>query len=98
MADFPVGGGGFGEDVSLACLPFFHSYGLTVCGLSGMAMGATMVLHHRFRASTVLKLVERWKPTMIPAVPAMLAAFNKELRRKHYKLSPVRACISVVRR
>ena len=87
-------GGRFGEDVSLACLPFFHSYGLTVCGLSGMAMGATMVLHHRFRASTVLKLVERWKPTMIPAVPAMLAAFNKELRRKHYKLSPVRACIS----
>jgi long-chain acyl-CoA synthetase len=87
-------GGGFGEDVSLACLPFFHSYGLTVCGLTGIAMGATMILHHRFRANTVLRLVEKWKPTLIPAVPAMLAAFNKELRRRHYTISPVRACIS----
>jgi long-chain acyl-CoA synthetase len=87
-------GGRFGEDVSLACLPFFHSYGLTVCGLTGVAMGATMILHHRFRANTVLRLVERCKPTLIPAVPAMLAAFNKELRRRHYKLGPVRACIS----
>lgn len=87
-------GARFGEDVSLACLPFFHSYGLTVCGLTGVAMGATMILHHRFRANTVLRLVERWKPTLIPAVPAMLAAFNKELRRRHYKLAPVWACIS----
>ena len=87
-------GARFGEDVSLACLPFFHSYGLTVCGLTGIAMGATMILHHRFRANTVLRLVERWKPTLIPAVPAMLAAFNKELRRKQYELEPVRACIS----
>ena len=47
---FHWAGGAFGEDVSLACLPFFHSYGLTVCGLSGVAMGATLVLHHRFRA------------------------------------------------
>ena len=29
----------FGEDVSLACLPFFHSYGLTVCGLTGRRDG-----------------------------------------------------------
>jgi long-chain acyl-CoA synthetase len=87
-------GGGFGEDVSLACLPFFHSYGLTVCGMTGVAMGATMILHHRFRANTVLRLVEKWQPSMIPAVPAMLAAFNKELRRKRYTISPVRACIS----
>ena len=35
---------------SWPCLPFFHSYGLTVCGLTGVAMGATLVLHHRFRA------------------------------------------------
>ena len=84
----------FGEDVFLACLPFFHSYGLTSCGLSGVAMGATLVLHHRFRARTILRLIERSKPTMIPAVPAMLAAFNKELRRRHYGLGQVRTCIS----
>jgi long-chain acyl-CoA synthetase len=38
--------------------------------------------------------MERTKPTMVPAVPAMLAAFNKELRRKQYHLSSIRTCIS----
>lgn len=83
-----------GEDTLLACLPFFHSYGLTVCGLSGVAMAATLVMHHRFRPETILQLIEQWKPTMIPAVPAMLAAFNRVLRRRKYNLGGVRACIS----
>lgn len=84
----------FGEDVVLACLPFFHSYGLTVCCLSAVAMGGTLVLHHRFRAVAALRLIEQWRPTLLPAVPAMLAAFNKVLRRKHYDLTSVKAVIS----
>lgn len=84
----------FGEDSVLACLPFFHSYGLTVCGLSSISMGATLVLHHRFRAVAVLGLIEKWRPTLVPAVPAMLAAFNKVLRRKHFDLSSVQMVIS----
>lgn len=83
-----------GEDVILACLPFFHSYGLMCCGLSAVAMSATIVLHHRFRADKVLRLIEQERPTMIPAVPAMLAAFNKELRRRRYDIRGVRAVIS----
>jgi long-chain acyl-CoA synthetase len=83
-----------GEDVVLACLPFFHSYGLTTCALTGMAMGATLVLHHRFKADTVLKLIERWHPTLVPAVPAMLTAFNKALQRRHYDLSSIRSVMS----
>jgi long-chain acyl-CoA synthetase len=83
-----------GEDTILACLPFFHSYGLTVCGLSGIAMGGTLILHHRFQADTILKLIERWRPTLVPAVPAMLAAFNKVLQRRQYDVTSVRAVIS----
>jgi long-chain acyl-CoA synthetase len=83
-----------GEHVILACLPFFHSYGLSVCGLSGIAMGATLILHHRFHAETVLKLIEKTRPTLVPAVPAMLAAFNKVLRRRNYDVSSVQAVIS----
>jgi long-chain acyl-CoA synthetase len=84
----------FGEDVILACLPFFHSYGLTTCALNGMAMGATIVLHHRFRAEPVLRLIERERPTLVPAVPAMLAAFNKALRRRPHDMTSIRAVIS----
>lgn len=83
-----------GEDVILACLPFFHSYGLTVCALSGISMGATLVLHHRFQADTVLRLIQRTRPTLLPAVPAMLAAFNRVLRKRTFDVSSVKFVIS----
>ena len=83
-----------GEDVLLACLPFFHSYGLTVCGLSGVAMSATIVMQHRFHAAKVLRLIERTRPTLVPAVPAMLAAFNRVLRGRSFDLKSVEAVIS----
>jgi long-chain acyl-CoA synthetase len=84
----------FGEDVILGVLPFFHSYGLMTCVLNGLAMGATLVLQHRFRVPVVLRLIETSRATLVPAVPAMLVAFNKELRRKRYDLRSVRAVIS----
>jgi long-chain acyl-CoA synthetase len=84
----------FGEEVILAVLPFFHCYGIMACGLAGIAQGATLILHHRFRASGILELIERWRPTTFPVVPAMLVAMNEELRRKHYDLSSLRDCIS----
>jgi long-chain acyl-CoA synthetase len=83
-----------GKDTILACLPFFHSYGLTVCGLSGIAMGATMIMHHRFKAAAILKLIEKTRPTLVPAVPAMLAAFNRVVRRRHFDLKSIQAVIS----
>jgi long-chain acyl-CoA synthetase len=84
----------FDENTILACLPFFHIYGLTTCVLSGVAMGATLVLHHRFQTEKVLKLIERWRPTLVPVVPAMLVAFNKVLRKRHYDLHSIRSVIS----
>ncbi len=82
------------QEVILGCLPFFHSYGLTTCLLNGVAMGATMLLHHRFRPDAILKLIERQRPTLIPAVPAMLAGFNRVLRNRHLDLKSVRGVIS----
>jgi long-chain acyl-CoA synthetase len=84
-----------GEDSILAVLPFFHSYGLSTCVMTGMALGATLVLHHRFRPASVVRLIEAHRPTVFPAVPAMLAALNtKILRKKKYDLSSLKSCIS----
>ena len=78
----------------LACLPFFHIYGLTACVLSGVALSATLVLHHRFQAEKIIRLIQRWRPSLVPVVPAMLVAFNKVLRKRPYDLRSVRAVIS----
>jgi len=88
-------GGRPGEETILAVLPFFHSYGLSTCMTSGISMGATLVLHHRFRPDSAVRLIEKHRPTLFPAVPAMLSAMNaKELRHRKCDLSSLRACIS----
>jgi len=69
-----------GRDTFLAVIPFFHSYGLSTCATTGLALAATLVLHHRFQPETVLDLIQSTRPTVFPAVPAMLHVLNQRLR------------------
>lgn len=84
-----------GAETLLAVLPFFHSYGLSTCVLNGMALGATLVLHHRFRPASAVRLIEEHRPTLFPTVPAMLAALNtKVLRKGKHDLRSLKSCLS----
>ncbi|MBS0260918.1 MAG: long-chain fatty acid--CoA ligase [Planctomycetes bacterium] len=84
-----------GAETLLAVLPFFHSYGLSTCVLNGIALGATLVLHHRFRPASVVRLIEQHRPTLFPAVPAMLSALNTQvLRKSHPDLRSLKSCLS----
>lgn len=82
------------RETVLAVLPFFHSFGLTVCGTTGLSLGARLVLCPRFKSRNVLQLIERERPTIFPAVPMMLAALNERLQRRGADLSSLRYCIS----
>jgi long-chain acyl-CoA synthetase len=75
-------GNQMGQDSLLAVVPFFHSYGLSSCALTGVSMAATIIMHHRFVPKTVARLIERYKPTVLPAVPAMLVALNDLFKTK----------------
>jgi long-chain acyl-CoA synthetase len=87
-------GGDDATQSALAALPFFHSYGLTVSLLSMWASAGTMHLYPRFEARSVLGVLESQRPTLVPAVPAMLSALNKVMAGKPRDLSFVRAVIS----
>ncbi|MGE3803348.1 MAG: AMP-binding protein, partial [Gemmataceae bacterium] len=78
----------------LSVLPYFHAYGLTVGLLTGLAKGAVMHLHPRFEMKAVLAMMVREKPDLVPAVPAMLSALNRELRKTPQDLSFIRAVVS----
>src|SRR5207249_1893100 len=78
----------------LGVLPFFHAYGLSVCLLTTLAKGATVHLHPRFEIKAVLNILDRYRPDLVPAVPAMLAALNKEMRQEPRDLSYIRAVIT----
>jgi long-chain acyl-CoA synthetase len=88
---------GGGEDATesvLGVLPFFHAYGLTVCLLSSLASASTLHLYPRFEIRAVLEVLERERIEIVPAVPAMIAAFNRELKDQPRDLSFIRAVVS----
>ncbi|HZU38520.1 MAG TPA: AMP-binding protein [Gemmataceae bacterium] len=78
----------------LAMLPFFHAYGLTVGLLTGLAKAATVHLHPRFETKACLDIMCRYRTEMVPAVPAMINALNKELKKEPRDLSFVRVVVS----
>jgi len=83
-----------GQEVALAVLPFFHSYGMTSVLNFSMWMGATVVLVPRFDPRLVLQAVRRHRPTLFHGVPTMYIALlnTPELRRVSFR--SVRAGIS----
>jgi long-chain acyl-CoA synthetase len=83
-----------GAEGVLAVLPFFHAYGLSVCLLTSLALGDTIHLHPRFEARAVLDLLQRYRISLVLAVPAMLNALNRCLRERPRDLSFIRAVIS----
>ncbi|MHC4875431.1 MAG: long-chain-fatty-acid--CoA ligase [Planctomycetota bacterium] len=91
---FHWAGGYEAREKMLTVLPFFHSYGLTTCGMAGVAMAATLIMHHRFIPRVVLRLIEEHQPSIFPAVPAMLAALNDVLADNPVQFKAMRYVIS----
>ncbi|BDG60727.1 long-chain-fatty-acid--CoA ligase [Caldinitratiruptor microaerophilus] len=83
-----------GEQRVLAVLPFFHVYGLTTALNLGVATGATLILVARFQVGEVLKLIQRYRPTLFPGAPPMYVAINNHPEVGRYDLSSIQACIS----
>jgi len=88
------GGATMAQETVLAVVPFFHSYGLTTCAMTGTAMAATLVLQHRFVPKRVLKAIQKYQPTVFHAVPAMLKQLNKLMRDGKGDYTSINYCMS----
>jgi acyl-CoA synthetase (AMP-forming)/AMP-acid ligase II len=66
-----------GEEVTIAFLPFFHIYGLTVIALLGIWSGATFVVMPKFELEPYLDLIERYRATLLHVVPPVVVALAK---------------------
>jgi long-chain acyl-CoA synthetase len=82
-----------GESV-MCVLPFFHSYGMTVCMNLGIMLGAKLVLVPRFELKRVLKTVQKEKPTLFPGVPRLYVSINESKETPKYDLRSITACLS----
>jgi long-chain acyl-CoA synthetase len=83
-----------GREVMMAVLPFFHVYGLTVCLLFGLRIGAALVLLPRFDLDGVLTAIDKYRPTLFPGVPTMYVAINNAVEKGGHDLSSIKACLS----
>jgi long-chain acyl-CoA synthetase len=83
-----------GREVMMAVLPFFHVYGLTVCLLLGVRIGAALVLLPRFELDGVLSAIDRFRPSLFPGVPTMYVAINNAVEKGGHDLSSIKACLS----
>ena len=83
-----------GEEVLLAVLPFFHSYGMTISMNMPLFTGSKTVMLPRFVLADVLKTLDKEKPTLFPGVPTMYVAINNAPDLHKHDIKSVRICIS----
>src|SRR3546814_4843452 len=85
---------GPGGEVMPGVLPFFHVFAMTAVMNLSIHLGAKIVMLPRFELDTVMKTIDRKKPTLFPAVPTIYTAINRHKARDEYDLSSIKFCIS----
>jgi long-chain acyl-CoA synthetase len=83
-----------GREVTLAVLPLFHVYGLTLCMLMTVLLAGRLVLVPRFDLDAVFEAIDTEQPTLFPGVPPIYQALVDSPKARRHDLKSIRACIS----
>lgn len=84
-----------GREITLAAIPFFHVYGMTVGMNLSVLIGATLVLVPNARdIKMVLTEISKSRATIFPGVPTLYNAINHHPETAAHDLTTIRACIS----
>jgi long-chain acyl-CoA synthetase len=87
--------GKIGAEKMMAAIPFFHVYGMTVCMIFSVYMGAEMVIVPNPRPiDNVMNIIQKERCTLFPGVPAMYIGIVNHPKINEYDLKSVRACFS----
>ncbi len=82
------------DDVGLAALPLFHSFGQTAMLNACMYSGGTVTMQPRFEPKKTLEIMQRDSVTFFCGVPSMYALLLRYSDAHAYDLSALRCCIS----
>lgn len=83
-----------GEDVILTTLPMFHAFAATVCMLTPMLHGLTIVPIPKFEPNLLADAIEQNQATILPAVPSMYNVLLNFSDEQINKFKSLRYCIS----
>jgi long-chain acyl-CoA synthetase len=82
------------DDVFLATLPLFHSFGQTCVMNVTTFLGAAMTMLPRFEPVKAAEIIQRDKVTMFAGVPTMYFYLLNHPEIVNYDLSSLRRCVS----
>lgn len=83
-----------GEERMLGVLPFFHVFAMTAVMNMAVRKAMEIIALPRFELDQTLGLIEKKKPTIFPAVPAIINGINNHKKISKFDLSSIKYCIS----
>lgn len=83
-----------GSEVFYGILPLFHAYGMMLCLLDAVRLGACLVLFPRFDEGAVIAAMKRRPATFLPGVPPIYARLADAADEGRVDLSHVRSGFS----
>jgi 4-coumarate--CoA ligase len=89
VSDIPLPEKGQGDKI-LACLPFFHIYGLTILIHNPAYLGLTTIIMPRFEIERWCSLVQQHRITFSYIVPPIVVLLSKHPKVTDYDLSSMR--------
>lgn len=83
-----------GKEKMLGVLPFFHVFAMTAVMNFSVINALEIIALPRFDLKEAFKVIQKKKPSVFPAVPAIYSAINNSPVREKYDLSSIRYCLS----
>ncbi|MCB0112722.1 MAG: AMP-binding protein, partial [Caldilineaceae bacterium] len=84
-----------GKEKTLAALPSFHVYGMTVAMLLTIYAGSELIVIPDPRQTEhILEIIHREKVSLYPGIPTMYTAIINHPKVQEYNLRSVKACLS----
>ncbi len=83
-----------GSEIFLTVLPVFHAFSMTTSMNLPIYVGGTIITVPKFEANSLLKTINKYRPTLLMGVPAIYSNILRHPDLHHYDLSSIRFCIS----
>jgi long-chain acyl-CoA synthetase len=84
----------YGAERVVGLIPFFHSFGLTVCLNWPLSQGLSTIILPKFDLKTFLGMLRKHRPTVLPGVPTLFVALINYPELARIDFSQLWACIS----
>ncbi len=84
----------YGAERVVGLIPFFHSFGLTVCLNWPVSQAGKVLILPKFDIKTFVALLRKHRPTVLPGVPTLFVALINHPALPGLDFSQMWACIS----